>query len=96
MRKKYDTYKNIRTKDRRENFTYYLIDIDTGIKQYVFILLEKFKVNNQDQFVENWIDLIQAMYHPTLVNVVISSLGKWEYDELKERGVKLFNQKCKN
>jgi hypothetical protein len=32
MRKKHDPPKNIRTKDGRENFTYFLFEVDRGRK----------------------------------------------------------------
>jgi hypothetical protein len=82
-------YQNIRTKDGRENFSYYLIDVDAGLKQYVFLLMETKEVVDKKQFMENHMELVRAIHKPTEVNVEMSSLGKWEFDELKDRGVKV-------
>jgi hypothetical protein len=92
MKKK--EYKNIRTKDGKENFSYYLIDVDTGLKQYVFLLKETKKVVDKKQFIENHTELVKAIYKPNEVDIQMSSLGKWEFDELKEGGVKVMQPRC--
>ena len=37
MRKKHSPPKNIRTKDGRENFRYFLFDVDRGVTNDVYI-----------------------------------------------------------
>lgn len=96
MRKKYDPYKNIRTKDGRENFTYFLFEVDRGTTNDVFIHKETQVIIDEDEYILNKIDFIQDQYSPQMVVVEISTLGKWEYNALKNTGVNLFIELCKN
>tara|TARA_R100001082_G_scaffold109513_1_gene86875 strand:+ start:586 stop:876 length:291 start_codon:yes stop_codon:yes gene_type:complete len=96
MRKKYDPYKNIRTKDGRENFRYFLFEVDRGLANDVFIHKETQLIIDEDEYILNKIDFIQDQYTPQMVVVEISPLGKWEYNALKNSGVNLFIELCKN
>tara|TARA_R100000781_G_C4034864_1_gene111892 strand:+ start:334 stop:624 length:291 start_codon:yes stop_codon:yes gene_type:complete len=96
MRKKHEPPKNIRTKDRRENFTYFLFEVDRGITNEVFIHKETQVIFDEDEYIINKIDFIQDQYSPQMVVVEISPLGKWEYNALKNTGVNLFIELCKN
>ena len=96
MRKKHDPPKNIRTKDGRENFTYYLFEVDRGITNEVFIHKETQVIFDEDEYIINKMNYIQDAYNPQMVSVEISSLGKWEYNALKNTGVNLFIEICKN
>ena len=96
MRKKYDPYKNIRTKDGRENFRYFLFDIDVGITTNVFIHKETQTIINEDEYIQNKMEFLQDKYNPQLIYTEISPLGKWEYNSLKQSGVALLNELCKN
>tara|TARA_R100001530_G_C4267307_1_gene142161 strand:+ start:174 stop:464 length:291 start_codon:yes stop_codon:yes gene_type:complete len=96
MRKKYDPYKNIRTKDNRENFRYFLFDIDRGSTTDVFIHKETQTIINEDEYIQNKMEFIQDKYTPQLIYTEISPLGKWEYNALKNSGVNLFVELCKN
>ena len=96
MRKKYDSYKNIRTKDGRENFRYFLFEVDRGITNDVFIHKETQIIIDEDEYILNKIDFIQDQYNPQMVVVEISPLGKWEYNALKNAGVNSFVELCKN
>tara|TARA_R100001443_G_scaffold82905_1_gene89765 strand:+ start:472 stop:762 length:291 start_codon:yes stop_codon:yes gene_type:complete len=96
MRKKYDPYKNIRTKDGRENFRYFLFEVDRGVTSDVFIHKETQIIIDEDEYILNKIDFIQDQYTPQMVVVEISPLGKWEYNALKNTGVNLFIELCKN
>ena len=96
MRKKHEPPKNIRTKDGRENFTYFLFEVDRGITNDVFIHKETQVIIDEDEYILNKIDFIQDQYSPQMVVVEISPLGKWEYNALKNTGVNLFIELCKN
>ena len=96
MRKKHEPFKNIRTKDGRENFTYFLFEVDRGITNDVFIHKETQVIIDEDEYILNKIDFVQDQYSPQMVVVEISPLGKWEYNALKNAGVNLFVELCKN
>ena len=96
MKKKYNPPKNIRTKDGRENFRYFLFEIDRGVTSDVFIHKETQIIIDEDEYILNKIDFIQDQYSPQMVVVEISPLGKWEYNYLKQSGVNLFVELCKN
>ena len=96
MKKKYNPPKNIRTKDGRENFRYFLFEIDRGVTCDVFIHKETQIIIDEDEYILNKIDFIQDQYSPQMVVVEISPLGKWEYNYLKQSGVNLFVELCKN
>ena len=86
MRKKHNPPKNIRTKDGRENFRYFLFEVDRGITSDVFIHKETQVIFDEDEYILNKIDFIQDQYSPQMVVVEISPLGKWEYNALKQKG----------
>tara|TARA_R100000231_G_scaffold17309_1_gene17987 strand:- start:2508 stop:2795 length:288 start_codon:yes stop_codon:yes gene_type:complete len=90
MRKKHSPPKNIRTKDGRENFRYFLFEVDRGITNEVYIHKETQTIFDEDEYILNKIDFIQDQYKQMVV-VEISPLGKWEYNALKNTGVKLFS-----
>ena len=96
MRKKHSPPKNIRTKDNRENFRYFLFEVDRGITSDIFIHKETQIIIDEDEYILNKIDFIQDQYNPQMVVVEISPLGKWEYNYLKQSGVNLFVELCKN
>ena len=96
MRKKHSPPKNIRTKDGRENFRYFLFEIDRGVTSDIFIHKETQIIIDEDEYILNKIDFIQDQYSPQMVVVEISPLGKWEYNYLKQSGVNLFIELCKN
>ena len=96
MRKKHEPFKNIRTKDVRENFRYFLFEVDRGVTSDVFIHKETQIIIDEDEYILNKIDFIQDQYTPQMVVVEISPLGKWEYNALKQTGVNLFIELCKN
>jgi len=96
MRKKHSSPKNIRTKDGRENFRYFLFEVDRGITNEVYIHKETQTIFDEDEYILNKIDFIQDQYSPQMVVVEISPLGKWEYNALKQTGVNLFVELCKN
>tara|TARA_R100001443_G_scaffold28374_1_gene41535 strand:+ start:274 stop:564 length:291 start_codon:yes stop_codon:yes gene_type:complete len=96
MRKKHEPFKNIRTKDGRENFRYFLFEVDRGVTSDVFIHKETQIIIDEDEYILNKIDFIQDQYSPQMVVVEISPLGKWEYNALKQTGVNLFIELCKN
>ena len=96
MRKKHEPFKNIRTKDGRENFTYFLFEVDRGTTNDIFIHKETQIIIDEDEYILNKIDFIQDQYSPQMVVVEISPLGKWEYNALKQTGVNLFIELCKN
>ena len=96
MRKKHDPPKNIRTKDGRENFRYFLFEIDRGVTSDIFRHKETQIIIDEDEYILNKIDFIQDQYNPQMVVVEISPLGKWEYNYLKQSGVNLFVELCKN
>ena len=96
MKKKYNPPKNIRTKDGRENFRYFLFEVDRGVTSDVFIHKETQIIIDEDEYILNKIDFIQDQYTPQMVVVEISPLGKWEYNYLKQSGVNLFVELCKN
>ena len=96
MRKKHDPPKNIRTKDGRENFTYFLFEVDRGITNEVFIHKETQVISDEDEYIINKMNYIQDAYNPQMVSVEISPLGKWEYNALKNTGINLFIEICKN
>ena len=96
MRKKHEPFKNIRTKDGRENFRYFLFDIDRGSTTDVFIHKETQKIESEDEYIQNKMEFIQDKYNPQLIYTEISPLGKWEYNFLKQSGVALLNELCKN
>jgi len=96
MRKKHEPFKNIRTKDGRENFRYFLFEIDRGVTSDIFIHKETQIIIDEDEYILNKIDFIQDQYTPQMVVVEISPLGKWEYNALKNTGVNLFIELCKN
>ena len=96
MRKKHDPPKNIRTKDGRENFRYFLFDIDRGSTTDVFIHKEIQAIIDEDEYIQNKMEFIQGKYTPQLIYTEISPLGKWEYNSLKQSGVALLNELCKN
>jgi len=96
MRKKHEPFKNIRTKDGRENFRYFLFEVDRGVTSDVFIHKEIQIIIDEDEYILNKIDFIQDQYSPQMVVVEISPLGKWEYNALKNSGVNLFIELCKN
>ena len=96
MRKKHEPFKNIRTKDGRENFRYFLFEIDRGVTSDIFIHKETQIIIDEDEYILNKIDFIQDQYSPQMVVVEISPLGKWEYNYLKQSGVNLFIELCKN
>ena len=94
MRKKHEAFKNIRTKD--ENFIYFLFDIDRGSTTDVFIHKETQKIESEDEYIQNKMEFLQDKYNPQLIYTEISPLGKWEYNSLKQSGVALLNELCKN
>ena len=96
MRKKHEPFKNIRTKDGRENFRYFLFEVDRGITSDIFIHKETQIIIDEDEYILNKIDFIQDQYNPQMVVVEISPLGKWEYNYLKQSGVNLFVELWKN
>ena len=96
MRKKHEPFKNIRTKDGRENFRYFLFEVDRGVTSDVFLHKETQIIIDEDEYILNKIDFIQDQYSPQMVVVEISPLGKWEYNALKQTGVNLFIELCKN
>ena len=96
MKKKYNPPKNIRTKDGRENFRYFLFEIDRGVTSDIFIHKETQIIIDEDEYILNKIDFIQDQYNPQMVVVEISPLGKWEYKALKNSGVNSFVELCKN
>ena len=96
MRKKHEPFKNIRTKDGRENFRYFLFEVDRGITSDIFIHKETQIIIDEDEYILNKIDFIQDQYTPQMVVVEISPLGKWEYNYLKQSGVNSFIELCKN
>ena len=96
MRKKHSPPKNIRTKDGRENFRYFLFEIDRGVTSDIFIHKETQIIIDEDEYILNKIDFIQDQHSPQMVVVEISPLGKWEYNYLKQSGVNLFIELCKN
>ena len=96
MRKKHEPFKNIRTKDGRENFRYFLFEIDRGVTSDIFIHKETQIIIDEDEYILNKIDFIQDQYTPQMVVVEISPLGKWEYNYLKQSGINLFVELCKN
>ena len=96
MRKKHSPPKNIRTKDGRENFRYFLFEIDRGVTSDIFIHKETQIIIDEDEYILNKIDFIQDQYNPQMVVVEISPLGKWEYNYLKQSGVNSFIELCKN
>ena len=96
MRKKHEPFKNIRTKDGRENFRYFLFEVDRGVTSDVFLHKETQIIIDEDEYILNKIDFIQDQYTPQMVVVEISPLGKWEYNALKQTGVNLFIELCKN
>ena len=96
MRKKHEPFKNIRTKDGRENFRYFLFEVDRGITSDIFIHKETQIIIDEDEYILNKIDFIQDQYTPQMVVVEISPLGKWEYNYLKQSGVNLFVELWKN
>ena len=96
MRKKHEPFKNIRTKDGRENFRYFLFEVDRGVTSDVFIHKETQIIIDEDEYILNKIDFIQDQYSPQMVVVEISPLGKWEYNYLKQSGINLFVELCKN
>ena len=96
MRKKHEPFKNIRTKDGRENFRYFLFEIDRGVTSDIFIHKETQIIIDEDEYILNKIDFIQDQYTPQMVVVEISPLGKWEYNYLKQSGVNSFIELCKN
>ena len=51
---------------------------------------------NSIEYIKNKMDYIQDKYNPKLVYTEISPLGKWEYNSLKQSGVTLFKELCKN
>ena len=94
MRKKHEPFKNIRTKD--EHFRYFLFEIDRGVTSDIFIHKETQIIIDEDEYILNKIDFIQDQYTPQMVVVEISPLGKWEYNYLKQSGINLFVELCKN
>ena len=88
MRKKHSPPKNIRTKD--QYFRYFLFEVDRGITNEVYIHKETQTIFDEDEYILNKIDFIQDQYEQMVV-VEISPLGKWEYNALKNTGVKLFS-----
>ena len=96
MRKKHSPPKNIRTKDGRENFRYFLFDVDRGVTNDVYIHKETQNIIDEDEYILNKIDFIQDQYSPQMVVEEISPLGKWEYNALKQTGVNLFIEMWKN
>ena len=86
MRKKHSPPKNIRTKD--QYFRYFLFEVDRGITNEVYIHKETQTIFDEDEYILNKIDFIQDQYKQMVV-VEISPLGKWEYNALKNTGVKL-------
>ena len=88
MRKKHSSPKNIRTKD--QYFRYFLFEVDRGITNEVYIHKETQTIFDEDEYILNKIDFIQDQYKQMVV-VEISPLGKWEYNALKNTGVKLFS-----
>ena len=96
MRKKHEPFKNIRTKDGRENFRYFLFEVDRGITSDIFIHKETQIIIDEDEYILNKIDFIQDQYNPQMVVVEICPLGKWEYNYLKQSGVNLFVELWKN
>ena len=96
MRKKHSPPKNIRTKDNRENFRYFLFEVDRGVNTDVYVHKETQTIFDEDEYILNKIDFIQDQYVPQMVVVEISPLGKWEYNALKNTGVNLFDELCRS
>jgi hypothetical protein len=96
MRKKHSPPKNIRTKDNRENFRYFLFEVDRGVNTDVYVHKETQTIFDEDEYVLNKIDFIQDQYAPQMIVVEISPLGKWEYNALKNSGVNLFDELCRS
>ena len=88
MRKKHDPPKNIRTKDNKENFRYFLFEVDRGATTDIYI-------HKETQTIFDKIDFIQDQY-TQLVVTEISPLGQWEYNALKQAGTLLFKDFCRN
>ena len=86
MRKKHNPPKNIRTKDGRENFRYFMFEINDGVRRDLFIHLETELIGDENKYFGDKIDFIHNKYTPKLVEVEISPLGKWEYNALKQKG----------
>jgi|TARA_R100001443_G_scaffold59735_1_gene70028 hypothetical protein len=92
MRKKHEPFKNIRTKDGRENFRYFLFEVERSTTDDIYIHKETQKIIDEDEYIINKVDYIRDKYEPELVVPCISALGKWEYYALKNAGVKLFQK----
>jgi len=90
MRKKHNPPKNIRTKDGRENFRYFLFEVERSTTDDIYIHRETQKIIDEDEYIINKVDYIRDKYEPEFVVPCISDLGKWEYFALKNAGVKLF------
>ena len=95
MRKKHNPPKNIRTKDNRENFRYFLFEVDRGVTNDIYIHKETQTIFDEDEYIYNKIDFIQDQYKQ-LVVTEISTLGQWEYNALKQAGTLLFEDFCRN
>jgi hypothetical protein len=85
-RKKHEPFKNIRTKD--QYFKYFLFEIDRGRTRETFIHIETKTIFNDDEYILDKMTQIQKYYDPQMIEVEISPLGKWEYNALKEKGLK--------
>lgn len=94
MRKKHNPPKNIRTKDNKENFRYFLFEVDRGVTNDIYIHKETQTIFDENEYIYNKIDFIQDKYKQ-LVVTEISPLGKWEYNALKQSGITLFEEFCK-
>jgi len=53
MRKKHEAFKNIRTKDGRENFRYFLFEIDRGVTSDIIIHKEKQIIIDEYEYMLN-------------------------------------------
>jgi len=95
MRKKHDPPKNIRTKDNKENFRYFLFEVDRGVTTDIYIHKETQTIFDENEYIYNKIDFIQDKYKQ-LVVTEISPLGQWEYNALKQSGTLLFEDFCRN
>jgi hypothetical protein len=71
---------------KEENFTYFLFEIDNGLRRDLYIHRETQKIEDRDDYIENKLDAVRDKYKPDLVEIDISDLGQWEYNALKQKG----------
>ena len=66
----------------------FLFEIDRGRTRETFIHIETKTIFNDDEYILDKMTQIQKYYDPQMIEVEISPLGKWEYNALKEKGLK--------